>query len=62
MPMTPRQIIRLLEENGFVYVSANGSHQKFRDPATGRTVIVPVHPKDLKPGTEHSILKMAGLK
>lgn len=60
--MTPRQIIRLLEENGFVFVSANGSHQKFRNPFTGKTVIVPVHAKDLKPGTEHNILKMTGLK
>ena len=26
MPMTPKQIIKLLEQNGFVFVSANGSH------------------------------------
>ena len=24
MPMTPKQMIRLLEQNGFVLVSANG--------------------------------------
>ena len=28
MPMTPKQMIRLLEQNGFVLVSANGSHYK----------------------------------
>ena len=26
MPMTPKQMIRLLEQNGFVLVSSNGSH------------------------------------
>ena len=29
MPMTPKQMIRLLEQNGFVLVSANGSHYKY---------------------------------
>ena len=29
MPMTPKEMIRLLEQNGFRYVkSNNGSHQK----------------------------------
>ncbi|HJB59353.1 MAG TPA: type II toxin-antitoxin system HicA family toxin [Candidatus Faecalibacterium faecipullorum] len=62
MPMTPKEIVRLLQENGFVYVSSSGSHRKYRNPATGRIVIVPFHAKDLKPGTEKNILKMAGLK
>lgn len=62
MPMTPREIIKLLEANGFVFVSSNGSHRKYRNVQTGKTVIVPYHAKDLKPGTENSILRMAGLK
>lgn len=61
MPMTPKQMIRLLEENGFTLVSSNGSHHKFRNLQNGRTVIVPVHSKDLKKGTEHNIKKQAGL-
>lgn len=61
MPMTPKQIIKLLEQNGFVFVSANGSHAKYRNPTIGKTTIVPVHAKDLKIGTEKSILKQAGL-
>ena len=60
--MTPKEIVRLLQENGFVYVSSSGSHRKYRNQATGRIVIVPFHAKDLKPGTEKNILKMAGLK
>lgn len=62
MPLTPKEIIRILEQNGFTYVSSNGSHRKYRNANTGKSVIVPFHAKDLKPGTEKSILKMAGLK
>ena len=30
MPLTPKEMIRLLLQNGFVYVkSNNGSHQKY---------------------------------
>lgn len=62
MPMTPREIVKLLEANGFELVGSNGSHRKYRNPVTGKTTIVPYHAKDLKPGTEKNILKLAGLK
>ena len=62
MPMTPREMIKLLEANGFQFVSANGSHYKYKNPATGKQTVVPMHAKDLKKGTEQNILKLAGLK
>lgn len=62
MPMTPREMKKLLEENGFEVISQNGSHMKLKNPQTGRTVIVPYHSKDLKKGLEQAILKQAGLK
>ena len=62
MPMTPRKIVKLLEENGFEFVSSNGSHRKYYNPETGRTVIVPFHAQELKKVTEQSILKQAGMK
>ena len=62
MPMTPREMIKLLEENGFRQVRSNGSHVFFRNPETGRTTTVPKHAKDLKKGIEQKILKDAGLK
>ena len=49
MPMKPKEIVKLLQANGFVYVSSTGSHRKYRNPQTGKTVIVPFHAKDLKP-------------
>lgn len=62
MPMTPKQMIKLLKENGFEFVSSNGSHQKFYNPKTKKTVIVPFHSKELKKGTEQGLLSQAGLK
>ncbi len=62
MPITPKEMVRLLEANGFVFVRSNGSHRLYRNPQTGRSTIVPYHNKTLKPGTEKNILKQAGLK
>lgn len=63
MPLTPKEMIRLLLQNGFVYVkSNNGSHQKYFNPQWNITVAVPLHTKELKKGLEQAILKQAGLK
>lgn len=62
MPMTPKQMIKLLESNGFRQTHSNGSHFFFRNDETHRTTTVPVHAKDIKKGTENKILKDAGLK
>lgn len=62
MPMTPREMIQYLKENGFREVGQNGSHIKFRNEETGRQTIVPYHSKELKKGLEQAILKQAGLK
>ena len=62
MPMKPREMIKLLIDNGFVEVSQNGSHKKMYNSMTNKTIIVPVHSKELKKGTEQAILKEAGLK
>ena len=62
MPMTPREMIKHLKKTGFEEVSQNGSHLKLKNPATGRTVIVPYHSKAMKKGLEQAILRQAGLK
>ena len=62
MPMTPKEMERLLLKNGFVFDWQKGSHRVFRNETTQKTVIVPMHAKDLKKGTEQQILKDAGLK
>lgn len=62
MPMKPKEMVKLLKKNGFTEISQNGSHVKMRNQENGRQVIVPLHNKDLKKGTEQAILKQAGLK
>ena len=61
MPMTPKEMIKYLQKNGFEKITQNGSHVKMRNDNTGITVIVPYHSKDLKKGMEQAILKQAGL-
>ena len=57
--MTPREMIKLLKENGYETISQNGSHMKMKNVHTGKSVIVPYHSKDLKKGLEQAILKQA---
>ncbi len=62
MPMTPREMITYLKQNGFKEVSQNGSHVKLKNEQTGCQTVVPYHSKSLKRGLEQAILKQAGLK
>lgn len=61
MPMTAKQMIKLLKQNGFIEIRQVGSHKIFNNPETNKTVVVPFHAKDLPIGTERNILKQAGL-
>lgn len=56
--LTWEEVCRALERAGFARKSQRGSHLKLRH-ADGRTVIVPVHYRDLPTGTLRSILKQA---
>lgn len=62
MPLTPKEMIKVLKKNGFKIVSQNGSHVKLRNTETGKQVIVPYHAKEMKRGLEQAILKEVGLK
>lgn len=63
MPMSSKEMIKLLKANGFVEVpGGKGSHRRFKNFETGKVTEVPFHSKDLKKGTEQAILKQAGLK
>ncbi|MBI4975425.1 type II toxin-antitoxin system HicA family toxin [Candidatus Peregrinibacteria bacterium] len=58
---TPKKLIRLLSENGFLFVRQNGSHAIFKNFQTNRKVIVPIHSSDIPKGTAGAILKDAGI-
>ncbi len=56
----PRQVIRFLEQNGFVLDHTSGSHFVFYHPSTRRRAVVPSHNRDLPRGTLMSLLREAG--
>ena len=55
-----KDVVTMLQENGFVLKSQKGSHMKFEKD--GKVVIVPNHnSKGVEKGTYYSILRQAGL-
>jgi predicted RNA binding protein YcfA (HicA-like mRNA interferase family) len=59
--LTPKKVITLLKQRGFLLDHTTGSHFIFYHPKTKRRVTVPFHNKDLPKGTLISILKQSGL-
>ena len=59
--ITPKELIRILENNGFVLKRIHGSHHYYIHSVTGKITVVPMHNKDLAKGTLHAILKQAGI-
>ena len=57
--LSSKEIIRVLEQNGFIFVSQKGSHKKFKKKK--RIVIVPHPKKEIPRGTLASILRQAGI-
>lgn len=57
-----KQIIKVLEKKGFIFVSQKGSHAKYRKTGNPTlTVIVPADRKEIPMGTFKSILRQANL-
>jgi predicted RNA binding protein YcfA (HicA-like mRNA interferase family) len=57
-----KELIRLLEKNGFVFKRSKGSHHLYYNVETNKTIIVPVHGnKDMPKGTYYGILKQADI-
>jgi predicted RNA binding protein YcfA (HicA-like mRNA interferase family) len=56
------EVISRLRRSGFVFDrQAKGSHEIWRNPATGRRTTIPHHPGDLPEGTVRAIIREAGL-
>ena len=61
--MKVREVIRLVEADGWYQVRIRGSHRQFQHDSKPGTLTVAGKPSlDLPPGTLNSILKQAGLK
>lgn len=62
--MNFRDVLKVLEADGWVMDRQVGSHRQYRHATKPGTVTVATHTlgKDVKPGTLASIWKQAGLK
>ena len=57
-----REIIKMLEEDGWYFTGARGDHHYFEHDTKKGKITVPHPEKDIHPKTSISILKQAGLK
>jgi predicted RNA binding protein YcfA (HicA-like mRNA interferase family) len=61
--MKVRDLIKLIEKDGWYIVVTEGSHRQYKHPEKWGRVTIAGHPgDDLAPGTLNSILKQANLK
>ena len=61
--MKVREVVKLLEDDGWYLSRTRGSHRQYKHPTKAGTVTVSGKPNvDVPPGTLNSILKQAGLK
>lgn len=61
--MKVRDVIKLLEQDGWGLARTKGSHRQYLHPAKRGVVTVAGHPsQDLHPKTYATILRQAGLK
>ncbi|GAB6161145.1 type II toxin-antitoxin system HicA family toxin [Desulfothermus naphthae] len=61
--MKVRDVIKLIEQDGWILVRQKGSHRQYKHPVKKGLVTIAGNLKDdLAPGTLNSILKQAGLK
>jgi predicted RNA binding protein YcfA (HicA-like mRNA interferase family) len=60
--MKVRDVIKLIEADGWYLVETRGSHRQFKHPVKSGRVTIAGHPgDDLAPGTLNSVLKQAQL-
>ena len=63
--MTYRELVRIVEEDGWFLERVSGSHMQYRHPTKPGTVTLPAGgrmAKEVPPGTLNSVLKQAQLK
>jgi predicted RNA binding protein YcfA (HicA-like mRNA interferase family) len=62
MPFKVKEIIRLIEEDGWFLAATKGSHRQFKHgKKSGRVTVAGKLSDDLSPAMENSILKQASL-
>jgi len=60
--MKVRDVLRLIQRDGWFLVRTKGSHRQYHHPTKPGTVTVAGHPSvDMTPKTQASVLRQAGL-
>lgn len=63
MPTKVKELLALIEADGWFQVRQRGSHRQYHHPSKDGTVTVSGKPSvEVPPGTLSSVLKQAGLK
>jgi predicted RNA binding protein YcfA (HicA-like mRNA interferase family) len=61
--MKVRDLLRLIEADGWSHVKTRGSHRQYKHPVKKGRVTIPGHPRDdIHPDTLKSVLIQAGLR
>ena len=61
--MKVRDVVKMIENDGWLHVRTRGSHRHFKHPTKPGLVTIAGHPGvDMPKGTLNSVLKQAGLK
>ena len=61
--MKVKEVVKLIEDDGWYLVRTRGSHRQYKHPTKPGLVTVPGNlGDDLAPGTLNSVMKQAGLK
>jgi len=59
--LTPKEVIKILEQHGFQLDHTSGSHMVYYNPDKAKRVTIPFHRRDIPKGTLLAILKQAGI-
>jgi predicted RNA binding protein YcfA (HicA-like mRNA interferase family) len=60
-PITPKELMRKLEKQGFVLQRTTGSHMIYKNMRLGTRANVPFHLREIPKGTLMSIIRESGL-
>ena len=61
--MKIRDVIRLIQDDGWFLVATRGSHRQYKHPTKAGRVTIAGHPNDeLATGTLSSVFKQAGIR
>ncbi len=60
--MRSKDLIRLVEDDGWLLSRVRGSHHQFKHPTKPGLVTIPHPRKDLPQGTVRNILRQAGIE